>query len=124
MVVGDKVIDGNCHGLLGEELKISLGKVQNVVDEVLDVDFLVLVRVNRLSKQFVELLASLVLDFFRLRLLQSLLLAEQQHIRRVRNVADELGPEALVIQRAEPGVLNSQPHHNLFRLYELDLRLC
>ena len=57
MVVGDKVIDGNCHGLLGEELKISLGQVQNVVDEVLDVDFLVLVRVNRLSKQFVELLA-------------------------------------------------------------------
>ena len=124
MVVGDKVIDGNCHGLLGEELKISLGQVQNVVGEVLDVDFLVLVRVNRLSKQFVELLASLVLDFFRLRLLQSLLLAEQQHIRRVRNVADELGPEALVIQRAEPGVLNSQPHQNLFRLYELDLRLC
>tara|TARA_B110000259_G_scaffold175543_1_gene210862 strand:- start:170 stop:427 length:258 start_codon:yes stop_codon:yes gene_type:complete len=59
MVVGDKVIDGNCHGLLGEELKISLGQVQNVVDEVLDVDFLVLVRVNRLSKQFVELLAPL-----------------------------------------------------------------
>ena len=44
--------------------------------------------------------------------------------RRVRNVADELGPEALVVQRAGPGVLNSQPHQNLFRLCELDLRLC
>ena len=62
--MGDKVIEGNCHGILGEERKLSLGQVQNVVDEVLDVDCLVLVRVNRLSKQFVELLAPLSLIFF------------------------------------------------------------
>ena len=62
--MGDKVIEGNCHGLLGEELKLSLGQVQNVADEVLDVNFLVLVRVNRLNKQFVELLAPLSLIFF------------------------------------------------------------